>query len=730
MGIKRLYPFLKYSLLSLLLLPLSGCGDSAWNNPYPESQEGDNIMYSSFVERPNHLDPARSYVENEWLLIAQIYEPPFQYHYLKRPYELIPQTATEVPEPVYLDESGKILPDDAAVEDITHSVYDITIRPGIHYQPHPAFAKDEAGNFLYHNLAPEELEDIQDLQDFEHRGSRELVAADYVYQIKRLAHPRLQSPILGVMNNYIVGLEEYAVTVAEAYAAQTEASEGGDVYLDLARYPLEGVSTIDRYTYRIVVRGKYPQLRYWLAMPFFAPVPTEAIRFYSQPGMEQKNLNLDWYPVGTGPYMLTVNDPNRQIVMERNPNYHGERYPSEGEPGDTEQGLLDDAGKPMPFIDKAIFSLERESIPYWNKFLQGYYDRSGIISDSFDQAIQIGSGGDISPSPAMEDKGIKLLTSISTSIAHMGFNMMDPVVGGNSERARKLRQAISIAVDYEEFISIFLNGRAVPAQGPLPPGIFGNLEGREGINPYIYDWMDGEPQRKPIEEARRLLAEAGYPNGRNAETGRPLLLYFDTTLGGPGDKALADWIHKQFRKLNVQLVFRNTDFNRFQEKMREGNAQIWMWGWNADYPDPENFLFLLYGPNSRMGADGMNSANYDNPEFNRLFKQMETMEDSPERQAIINEAVEIARRDSPWIWGYHPKDFILSHAWYHNAKPHQIANNTLKYARIEPELREQLREAWNQPIVWPIALLIGVLIVSAVPAVVTYKRKEREAATA
>uniref|UniRef100_UPI0029313CDD ABC transporter substrate-binding protein n=1 Tax=Clavibacter michiganensis TaxID=28447 RepID=UPI0029313CDD len=141
---------------------------------------------------------------------------------------------------------------------------------------------------------------------------------------------------------------------------------------------------VDRYTYRLTVKGKYPQMVFWLAMPFFAPIPPEADRFYSQSGMAAKNLTLDWYPIGTGPFMLTVNNPNRQMVLERNPNFHGERYPSEGEPSDRPAGFLNDADQPLPFIDKAVYSLEKESIPYWNKFLQGYYDVSGISSETFD----------------------------------------------------------------------------------------------------------------------------------------------------------------------------------------------------------------------------------------------------------------------------------------------------------------------------------------------------------
>ncbi len=700
----------------------TACTGSPWNNPYPASDEGRNIFYSAFEERPKHLDPARSYSSNEAVFTGQIYEPPLQYHFLKRPYELIPLTATEVPRPVYLDARRQRLPDAAPVENIVYSLYDIHIQPGIRYQPHPGFAKDGAGRWRYHDLTSAQIAKAYTLADFPETGTRELVADDYVYQIKRLAHPALHSPIFGLMSEYIAGLADYAGVLEKALA------EHPGSYLDLSQYPLEGAVAVDRYTYRLTIKGKYPQMVYWLAMPFFAPIPPEVDRFYSQAGMADKNLTLDWFPVGTGPYMLTVNNPNRQMVLERNPNFHDDRYPADGEPGDRSTGMLEDAGKSMPFIDKAVYSLEKETIPYWNKFLQGYYDLSGISSDSFDQAVQISGQGEVALTEQMAAQGIRLVTSVETSSFYLGFNMLDPVVGGYSDRARKLRQAISVAYDDDEYISIFLNGRGTSAQGPIPPGIFGYLDGREGINPYVYDWVDGASRRKSIAEAKRLLAEAGYPNGRDATTGKPLVLHFDVTTGGVDDKSRLDWVRKQFAKLDLELEIRDTDYNRFQDKMLRGNAQIFQWGWNADYPDPENFLFLLYGPNAKVGKNGENAANYANPEFDRLFEKMKNMDNGSERQATINQMVEIVRRDAPWAFGFHPKRFTLHHEWYRNAKSNLMANNTLKYKRIDPALRARQRAAWNRPNLWPVAVALLVPVAVVLPAVVRHVRRSRRAA--
>jgi len=704
-------------------LLLCACG-SEQNDPYPRAERGRNILYAAFTERPKHLDPVQSYTEDEITFTAQIYEPPLQYHYLKRPYTLIPLTSEAVPVPRYFDAAGRELPADAPAAAIATSVYEIRIRPGIRYQPHPAFALDAGGEPLYRASDREQLRGIEKLGDFAQTDSRELVADDYIYQIKRLAHPRLHSPIFSMMAERIVGLRE----LGEALQEEGKKLPAG-AWIDLDRFPLAGVSRVDRHTYRISLHGKYPQFAYWLAMPFFAPVPREVDRFYHQPGMAEKNLALDWYPVGTGPFMLTDNNPNSRMVLARNPNFHGESYPCEGEPGDEAAGLLADCGKPLPFIEQAVYSREKESIPYWNKFLQGYYDASGISSDSFDQAVRLAVGGDVQLTDEMRDKGISLLTSVRASIFYMGFNMLDPVVGGLGEQATKLRQALSIAIDQEEFISIFMNGRGIPATSPLPPGIFGYLDGREGINPFVYDWVDGRAQRKPLAEAKRLLAEAGWPNGRNAVTGEPLVLNLDTTTGGMGEKSRLDWLTRQYARLDIQLVVRSTDFNRFQEKIRKGAVQLYYLGWNADYPDPENFLFLLAGSEGKVAKAGENASNYANPEYDRLFEQMKDLEsDGPrgaERLPIIRQAIALLQHDAPWIYGFHPKSYTLGQVWLHNRKPTDVGNNILKYQRIDAAERERLRQEWNRPVLWPLALLAALLLAVLLPAAIAHRRRER-----
>jgi ABC-type oligopeptide transport system substrate-binding subunit len=677
---------------------------------------------------PKHFDPAQSYSSDEGTFICQIYEPVIQYHFLKRPYELEPLTAIGVPEPTYAEKG-----------DPFRAVYEIKLKKAIMYQPHPCFAKDQKGDFIYHNLSEKDVGNFLQISDFAQTGTRELKAADYVLQIKRLADPRLNCPILSTMSKYILGLQQYNAGLQQMLQQerQRRKKQQGFLYnraddekenpiiLNYDSIAFPGVELVDDYTFRVILKKKYPQIKYWLAMSFFVPVPEEALAFYAQPVLIERNITLDRFPVGTGPYYIETYLPNKEIILAKNPYYHLDFYPSEGDINDTAHTLLNDAGKRLPFIDKAVYIQEKESITSWNKFLQGYYDTSGIASDSFDQAIQMTDSG-VDLTDSLQEKGIGLVTAITASIWYFGFNMHDSVVGGYDDKKCKLRRAISIAINIEERIDIFNNGRGIPAHSIIPPGIFGYLEGRPGMNPYLYTWHPAYnmPIRKSIPEAKKLLAEAGYPNGIGPD-GRQLVISFDNMLTGSSNAPYINWLIKQFQKLNIHLKINSTDYNRFRDKISSGNFQFFSWGWNADYPDPENFMFLLYGPNSRIHNQGENTANYDNPEYNRLFLKMENMENTSARQEIINKMTRIIQHDAPLYFGFFNESYSLYHNWYKNVKPNLMGRNNLKYKRIDSKLRSQKRMSWNRPIFWPIVAALVIMVICAVPAAVSIWRKQK-----
>ncbi|HBM83448.1 MAG TPA: peptide ABC transporter substrate-binding protein, partial [Halieaceae bacterium] len=540
---------------------------------------------------PKHLDPALSYAADESLFLMQIYEPPMGYHYLKRPYELLPLGVEDFPLISYTNAEGEPVDPDAG--EVAFSVYEMTVRADARYQPHPAFALDDTGNPRYLFTDPAAGRQYRQISDFPELGSRPVAANDYVYAIKRLADPFNASPMLGFMAQYIVGMEAFSERLKDIPR---------DGWVNLDQYSMHGLEVVDERTFRITIKGRYPQFSYWLAMHFFSPIAPEVDRFFHNPGFLDRNLTLDWWPVGSGPFMMVKNDPNSEIVLERNPNFREDYFPTEGAPGDAEQGRLADAGKRLPLIDRAVFRLEKEVLSLWTKFLQGYYDRSGESHGNtnrvFDQAFVVGPDG-VELGAELAEHGITVAPDVKPAIYYYGFNMRDPVLGGYSEERRKLRRALQIAFDTEEYLNIFYKGNGIPAQSPIPPGIPGFVEGEAGINPYVYDWVDGAPKRKSIDHAKQLLAEAGYPNGRDARTGEPLKIFIDVQSQAISSTSM-NWMDRAFGRIGVQVEYRPADWNRTREKLLTGNTQIFSHGWLADYPDPENFLFLLYGPESPL----------------------------------------------------------------------------------------------------------------------------------
>jgi ABC-type transport system substrate-binding protein len=720
------------------LLALAGC-DQITNSPHAVGDEKTNTFFTAFQERsPKYLDPTASYAIDETPYTYSVYEPLYRFHYLKRPYEVVPRAATAVVEPRYYDANGRQLAADTPGDRIAESVYDIPIRKGIRFAPHPAFAKDAGGNYLYHALTTEQAAGKRTPLDFERTGTRELTAHDYVYAFKRLATTRIKSPSFSTFADHVVGLKEYSDKVAEfdkKLRAGLDPTSRDLPFLDFRQLDLPGVQALDDYTLRVRLNGKYPQFKYWLTMVFTAPVPWEADKFYAQPGFAEKNLSLNYWPVGTGPYMLVEYEENRRHVLQRNPNFAGETYPCEGEPADRAAGLLEDCGKPLPFIDRIVFTIEKERIPLKAKFMQGYYDNPEIFRFDWLQDLEYDVKNSERVARLFRERGIELPRTLEISNWYVGFNWLDPVVGqgktpAEQARNRKLRQALSIAVDWEEFVRVFESKAAgEPAMGPVPPGVFGFRPG--SVNPVVYDTVDGKPRRKSIDEAKRLLAEADYPDGRDAKTGKPLVLSYDyqRTLT-PELKAEVEWMVRQFAKIGVQLEIRATDFNRFQEKAEKGSLQIFWWGWFADYPDAENFLFLLYGPNSKAltGGNGENAANYSNAEFDRLFDELKYLDDGERKQQVVDRMIAITQEDAPWTFGYNPYAGSVHHQWVGNAKPGPLVNDRLMFMKVDPALRAARIAEWNRPIWWPVALIALALVVAVVPAFRAWQRRERETA--
>jgi ABC-type transport system substrate-binding protein len=574
-------------------------------------------------------------------------------------------------------------------------VYRFELRPDLLYQKDPCFA-------AYHDGA----------------RTRQVVAADVAFELQRIADPTVNSPVMEPFSN-LWGFREFT----EALVARRESDAGfasrpvHEQYAALGG--IEGARVVDETTLEIVLAAPYPQILYWFAMPFTTPVPWEAVAYYD--GQEGREHFAD-HPVGTGPYRLAVYHKHDRMILEKSEEWYGVRhpewrapgaiFPSEGAPGDLEAGRIPPrlAGRPLPFVERVEFRREKESIPAFHKFLQGYYDAAGVIRESFDKVIR-----EDRLSPEMEALGIQLEKSVIPAVYYLGFNMDDAVIGrAAGVRARKLRQAMSLVIDSTEYTRLFMNGRGVPAQSPLPSGIFG------------YDPDYRNPYRQvDLPRARELLAEAGYQGGLDAETGKPLRLTFDTYDTSAQGLLRYQFFVQAWRKLGLDVQVAATNYNQFQEKVRNGSYQLFLWGWVADYPDPENFFFLLWSEMARSKGGGPNTANFSDARFDELFLTMKAMENGPERLRIIQEMRDIVEQESPWVPLFHPEEYALYHGWLEGVKPAGLSFPTTKYRDIDSEARGAKRIAWNRPVVWPAYALLGVGLVVLVPGVATFLRERQ-----
>ncbi|TDJ08314.1 MAG: hypothetical protein E2O68_02130, partial [Deltaproteobacteria bacterium] len=526
------------------------------------------------------------YSSNE---VARIYEGLLQYHYLKRPYTLIPNLADEMP----------TVSKDSLI-------YTFKIKKGV----------------LFHDDAA-----------FPGGIGRELVAADFVYSIKRLADPKLQSLGWWLLQGKLVGLDDWRKKYAE---------EDKVDYSEV----VEGVQALDKYTLQFKLKKSFPQFLYALAMPFTYAVSKEVVEKY---GKEFLN-----HPIGTGPFILPVFTQSNKIIYTKNPKFRDKFYPSDASEEFNTPYYLADAGKKIPFVEKIVVNIMKEQQPRWLNFGKGKIDVIGIPKDNFEAAIT----PDRALTDGMAKKGIELIKNISLDVTYIAFNHDDPLF-----KNVYLRRAMSMAYDPVASNKLFYNDLAVVAQSLVPPGIAGNIKGY--TNPYVGPNIEG---------AKKMLAKAGYGGG----LGLPEIVY--DTASATVSRQMGEFFKKQMAKIGIKIKVVTNPWPQLQEKITKRKVQVFGIAWGADYPDAENFLQLLYGPNRSPGANG---SGYDNPEFNRLFEVSALMQDSPERTALYEKMYRIAAEQMPWIFGVHRQNFILRHGFLKNYVASDFDQGSAQYLNID-----------------------------------------------
>lgn len=567
-----------------------------------------NILNLATTNKIKGMDPAGAqdlYASTE---ILRVYEPLFQYHPFKRPYELQPLIAEAMPA---VSKNGL--------------VYTIKIKKGV----------------LFH-----------DDKSFPEGKGREVKAKDVVYSLLRLADPKVKSTGWWILEKRVKGLDDWRAAATKG-AADYEAV-------------VPGLKVVDDYTLQIELVEPYPQLLYALAMPYGSVVAKEVVDHY-----KDEIIN---HAVGTGPFYLETYKPSELLVFKKNPNYREELFPSDGAPGDQEAGLLADAGKKLPFVDGINVRVIVEDQPRWLHFLRGEIDRSGIPKDNFQKAVKALDpakplvAGNLALSEELKSKGIELTTDVAADFTYTAFNVQSKDYPQLKDK--RVRQAISLALDDKESIQIFYNGLATSAQTPIPPGIAG------------YDPEYKNPYRTgDLEKARKLLAEAGFPGGK----GFPVLPY--DTVASATSRQMSDYAGKQLDKIGIKISVNAGTWPQLLERVQRRQTQLWGIAWGADYPDAENFLQLFYGPNAQEG--GMNSSYYVNKEFDTLFAKARILPDSPARTEMYKRLARMVAEDTPVVMGVHRIVVGLSQPWLKNDKYLEFAYNSAKYLRLDLEAKKK-----------------------------------------
>ncbi len=475
---------------------------------------------------------------------------------------------------------------------------------------------------------------FQSPENSENTPPLKVTSRDVVFSLCRLADSRLHSPGYDFFRDSIIGFSDF-------YERSKKAAANDFSIYD---QPPAGLEIVNDKQFIIRCNENNPRFLYLLAMTFCSVVSRSALEY-------RNTLEIMNEPCGSGPFLMADWKKDYSISMKRNHLYREEYYD----------------GKRLPVADRITCYLGRQNVSSFLLFLQGNLDYYALNNDQVQTLINEKN----QLSPALANRGIRLVQVPQLETNYIGFYMNDPVIGSNL----RLRKAVSYAFDKNLRVS-HSGGRLQPAFGPVPPGLSGHVA--SGIS------LD-------LEKARQMLAEAGYPNGMDPETGKRLTLSFDQAGSDIVFQQIGEMMKEDMKKIGINVEVSLNTRPRFQEKLKTGNIQLFRYSWVADYPDAENFLKLFYSHN----AGGCNRACFSDPVYDRMYEEILYMQDTPERTEKYKAMVAYLAKQTPWIYESHPLSFVLCHSWLKNYSFHNFSRNQWKYLSADSKERAQTRSKFT-----------------------------------
>ncbi|MDO9092456.1 MAG: ABC transporter substrate-binding protein [Rubrivivax sp.] len=564
------------------------------------------VLRLALASRENNFDPAQISDVISAALVSSLFDAPLTYDHLARPARLKPNTAAGLPE---------------VNADFTHFVF--RIKPGIFFPDHAAFGGKP----------------------------RELVAADYVYSIKRYYDPATRSPTLFHYEGAgLLGLNELrkqSLDQKKPFDYDTE---------------VPGLRTLDRYSFELRVARPAPRLPYVLASPALAGALAREV-------VEVNPGTIGERPHGTGPFKLGAWTRGTRIVLERNPAHSHNVYDAEPNADDAAgQALARQLrGRQMPMLDRVDISIIEEAQPRWLSFLNQQIDMVAVPNEFVNMAAPRAQ-----VAPNLAKRGVRLHQEVAVSTWYTYFGMENPVVGGYEPHKVALRRALAMAYDVQREIDLVRRGQAVAPQTILPPGIPG------------YDAaLKSEMSDFSLPRAKALLELYGYVDRdgdgwREQPDGTPLVLEYTSETSQAARQLQGIW-QKSMNALGVQINFTVRAWQENIKASRAGKLMMWGTGWTAALPDASYFLDVMYGPNKGMS----NHSRFDLPAVNELHLRQRVLPDGPERAALVQQALKLSLAYMPMKATAHPINSWLTHPQVKGYVPHPFIRDYWRFMDMD-----------------------------------------------
>jgi ABC-type transport system substrate-binding protein len=586
--------------------------------PTPQPNTERKVLRLLFGSAETSFDPARISDLYSRAVTTHIFEALYTYDYLARPTRVRPLTAAGMPE----------------VSD-NFRTWIVRITPGIFFEDDPAF----------------------------NGKKRELVAQDYVYAFQRVIDPANISPIEpSTLDLKIKGL-----------AAARDAAVKNKRPFDY-NAPIEGLRALDRYTLRFELEEPRPRFvdAALSSSDLLGAQAREVVEFYKEA--------IGEHPVGTGPFRLKTWRRSSRIVLERSTSYRERLYDAWPAADDAEgrEILARLKGRRLPLIDEVDISVIDEFQPQWLSFLNKQVDAlatsTGHLPSQF--ANVAAPGGKLAPNLAKQ--GVRMYANLASDNALAFFNMLDPMVGGNSPAQVALRRAISLAYDVYEEIRLIRRGQAVPAQSLISPHT-------SGYDPrFKTEMSDYDPPR-----ARALLDLYGFVDRdgdgwRERPDGSPLELVMATEPDQIYRQYNELW-HKSMSAVGIRIRFNTQQWEKNLKAADAGKLMMWQLGESSSSPDGQDALARMYGPL----AGNNNLARFQLDEYDRLFERAQVLPDGPERAALFRQAQRIAVAYMPYKVTAHRIHTDLAYPWVYGFRRPLFAGEWWHMVDVDPALRRK-----------------------------------------